>query len=290
MTAPTPSSDIERAFLDACRAELDSLKPGNVHRFADGHRMDVAMFAASARAAAPHIAATGQAVGTRIERAVAATLAVANCNTNLGIILLCAPLAKAAELTKGPLRFRLDNVLDELTVADASAAFHAIAAANPAGLGTAPDADVHAPAGITLLRAMVLARGHDRIANAYATDYAEIFEFALAALATARHAAQAPDRAITTLHMQLLSHFPDTHIARKHGAKVAVQVQREAARLKPAYQPNVDDTGFATLLAFDADLKARSLNPGTTADFVVATLFTEDLMRPKVVRNRPAIS
>ena len=269
---------IESAFAGACRAELDSLKPGNVHVFADGHRMDVAMFEASAAAAAPHIAARGVPVGDRIERAVTASLAVTTCNTNLGIVLLCAPLAAAADRAEGPLRVRLDAVLDGLTVADAQAAYRAIAAANPAGLGTVADADVHNPPAITLLEAMTHARAHDRIANAYATDYADIFDFTLPSLMTARMSAPSPERAVTALHMSLLAHFPDTHIARKHGNAAALQVQREAHRLRATYQPAVDDEGFAALLAFDADLKARGLNPGTTADFVVATLFTERLM------------
>jgi triphosphoribosyl-dephospho-CoA synthase len=279
----TPA-DIERAFLVACHAELYSLKPGNVHVFGAGHRMDVAMFEASATASAPHIAAHGTTVGARIERAVAASLAVAQCNTNLGIVLLCAPLAKAAEVGLGPLRVRLDAVLDDLTIDDACAAYRAIAAANPAGLGTARAADVATPPAITLLAAMELARGHDRIANAYATDFADIFDCALPMLAAARLSTSSPERAVTTLHMCLLAHFPDTHIARKHCPAVAAKVQREALQHKPSYEPAVDDEGFAALQAFDADLKARGLNPGTTADFVVATLFAEELLR----RNRPA--
>ena len=177
---------IEAAFLTACRAELASLKPGNVHTFSNGHRMDVAMFEASAAAAAPHIAAPGAPVGQRVERAVRASFAASRCNTNLGIVLLCAPLAAAAERDGGPLRVRLDVVLDELTVEDARAAYRAIAAANPAGLGSVQAADVKAEPTVTLLEAMVLARAHDRIANAYATDYADIFDFAVPALMAAR--------------------------------------------------------------------------------------------------------
>jgi hypothetical protein len=40
------------AFRDACLAELDALKPGNVHRFGDDPRMSVADFERSARVAA----------------------------------------------------------------------------------------------------------------------------------------------------------------------------------------------------------------------------------------------
>ena len=85
------------AYIDACLAELDAPKPGNVHRFAPGHRMEVADFVRSAEASAAPIAATGARVGTRVRAAVEATLSAVGQNTNLGIILLCAPLAAAAE-------------------------------------------------------------------------------------------------------------------------------------------------------------------------------------------------
>ena len=269
---------IEAAFLAACSAELASLKPGNVHVHAAGHRMDTAMFEASAAAAAPHIADHTQRVGTRIERATAASIAASGCNTNLGIVLLCAPLAAAAERGDGPLRVSLDTVLDELDISDATAAYRAINGANPAGLGSVKAADVANIPGITLLQAMTLARSHDRIANAYATDFADIFDFALPALTTARLSAATPELAITTLHMCLLDQFPDTHIARKFGLDAAAAVQREAHQLRALYRPAASLETFGALLAFDADLKMRGLNPGTTADFVVATLFADLLL------------
>jgi hypothetical protein len=47
-SAPAPewSNPIARAFEEACRDELDAPKPGNVHVFADGHRMTVTDFRA----------------------------------------------------------------------------------------------------------------------------------------------------------------------------------------------------------------------------------------------------
>jgi triphosphoribosyl-dephospho-CoA synthase len=87
---------VAAAFVAACEAELDAPKPGNVHHFAPGHGMAAQDFIASARAAAPHIAAPGASVGARILGAVDATWDAVGQNTNLGIILLCAPLAHAA--------------------------------------------------------------------------------------------------------------------------------------------------------------------------------------------------
>ena len=84
-------------YRAACLAELDALKPGNVHAYAAGHRMVVADFVASADVSAPALAQDGAGVGTRIQEGVAATMAAVGQNTNLGILLLCAPLAAAAE-------------------------------------------------------------------------------------------------------------------------------------------------------------------------------------------------
>ena len=137
MTAGTAAhaARIAAAFVAACRDELDAPKSGNVHVFADGHRMTAAEFERSAQAAAGPLTAPGARVGLRILRAVEATRAAVGTNTNLGIILLCAPLAAAAEHQPADLRGALTELLENLDVADADLAFRAIALASPAGLG-----------------------------------------------------------------------------------------------------------------------------------------------------------
>lgn len=283
------SAAIATAFETSCLVELKALKPGNVHVYAAGHGMDTGQFERAAEAAAPALAAPGASLGDRIERAVSASLAVAGCNTNLGIILLCAPLAMASERGGAPLRVSLDHVLEQTTIEDARAVYRAIAAANPGGLGSAAQADVTVgPPSLTLVQAMGLARDRDRIAAAYADDFKEIFGFALPALTAARLSAVCPDRAVTGLHMALLAEFPDSHIVRKFGLKVAEAVQDEAHELRASFLPAIDDEGFARLLAFDRRLKERGLNPGTTADVVVATLFAEALLKPAPRRKRAA--
>ena len=147
------------AYIEACLAELDAPKPGNVHRFAPGHDMSVADFVRSAEASAGPIAARGARVGVRIRAAVEATLSAVGQNTNLGIILLCAPLAAATESAQVALRPALAGVLDNLDRADAADVFSAIAAANPGGLGRATRHDVNAPATATLREAMAEACG-----------------------------------------------------------------------------------------------------------------------------------
>ena len=151
---------IAEAFIAACRDEIEAPKPGNVHVFADGHGMTVSDFLRSAEAAAPALSNPSLPVGARILAAVEATFAAAGMNTNLGIILLCAPLAAAAE-TGEDLHTALRKILAGLTLADADFAFRAILHASPAGLGTAARHDVRGNADVTLLEAMREAAGRD---------------------------------------------------------------------------------------------------------------------------------
>jgi triphosphoribosyl-dephospho-CoA synthase len=270
---------IAAAYVEACVAELDAPKPGNVHRFAAGHGMQAADFIRSAEASAAPIAAKGARVGTRVRAAVEATLKAVGQNTNLGVILLSAPLAAAAQARPGAaLRPALANVLDGLDRADAEDVFAAIAAANPGGLGRVARHDVNAPAATTLREAMAEAAGRDRIARQYVTAYEDIFALGLPALAAARR--QRGDGRWSTLavYLMFLGAIPDTHIARKFGASAAEAVRREAADWGRAFaearRPEEIEGG---LMNWDAALKSRGINPGTSADLTVATLFASSL-------------
>ena len=99
-------------------------------------------------------------------------------NTNLGMILLLAPLAKAAAQVEagGGLRPALHRVLTDLTVGDARLAYDAILAAEPAGMGEVEDHDVHGHGvSVTLREAMDAARHRDAVAREYVTDFAITF-------------------------------------------------------------------------------------------------------------------
>jgi triphosphoribosyl-dephospho-CoA synthase len=264
-------ADLQRLFIDACTAELQALKPGNVHVFADGHDMTVDDFLRSAAAAAPPLCRSASPVGIRISAAVEASWEAAACNTNLGIVLLAAPLLAAAERQDGPLRARLDAVLQDLSLSDAEHAFAAIRRANPGGLGRSAEQDVGAAPTVTLLEAMRLAAGRDRIARQYATGYEDVFAIGIPRLTEARRVRRREDWATTLVFLDFLAAFPDSHIDRKFGAAVAGGVRAEAATLRENL-PADPEAAFPHLIAFDRDLKRRGLNPGTTADLTVATL------------------
>ena len=272
-----PSPDFRRAFLWACALDVQARKPGNVSLASAGHGMQAALFIASAEAAVGPLCTPGLAVGERIERAMHATLAVARCNTNLGILLLCAPLAVACETWQHPqglpaLRRGLDEVLQSLDVADAQAAYRAIVAAQPGGLGDAAQQDVNAAPTVGLREAMALAANRDRIAFQYLTGHADIFDLGLPAFEASPQATDTGSTAaMQRCFVEFLAAFPDSHIVRKHGAATAHSVMAEARpwRERALAGRSLDaDPAFA---AWDAALKARAINPGTSADLSVAT-------------------
>jgi triphosphoribosyl-dephospho-CoA synthase len=262
------SSAISAAFEAACLAELQAIKPGNVHIFADGHGMVVGDFIKSAQASASVIALPGLTVGQRIWRAVDASWNAVGCNTNLGIVLLAAPLVQSALL-----RIPLHEVLAELTLADAVDAYHAILRAAPAGLGSSPHHDVHTTPQVTLLEAMREAALRDRIAWQYANEYEDIINFGLLRYqeSMARWGNEA--WATTALHLGFMARFPDTHVERKHGTVVATSLQTQAQQHERALLSFENPKKYlGELLRFDEKLKKNRLNPGTSADLTVATI------------------
>ena len=271
---------VATAYRDACLAELDAPKPGNIHRHTGGW-MSVEDFVLSAEASATAIGQSGARVGARIRQAVAATQAAVGVNTNLGIILLCAPLAAAA--FSDDLRAALALVLNALDRADASDAFAAIVAVNPGGLGRAERHDVQAPARATLLEAMAEAAGRDSIARQYATNFADVFSLGRATLKAARSRYGEPRWATLAVYLAYLRAFPDSHIARKFGAANALEVQAKAMQWQARFDTFDDPAArLEEILAWDAELKALGLNPGTSADLTVATLFADRLLERRV--------
>jgi triphosphoribosyl-dephospho-CoA synthase len=261
-------------FKDACLAELTALKPGNVHVFADGHGMVVEDFLKSAEAAAIPISQSGIGVGSRILAAMQATWQVVACNTNVGILLLSAPLLQAGLSVKGAgFRTALGQVLLNLTIDDASQAYQAIRLASPAGLGDSASHDVNRQADVSLLEAMRFSAERDLIARQYVNNYADIFDVGIPAYQHALHQWNNPAWATSVLYLTYLSRYPDSHVVRKYGASIAQQVMEEAAEHLQVFQSQENPKHYQrALLDFDASLKARHINPGTCADLTVATL------------------
>jgi len=259
----------------ACLVEAGAPKPGNVspgRHFRDTRYED---FVASAVAIGPALAAAGrQALGSTILHAVTATNQWTTSNTNLGIILLLSPLARAALHSEGALRDGVREVLASTTVADAAEVYEAIRRTRPGGLGSSAREDVSATPTVPLRDAMALAADRDSVAREYATDFATTLDVGVPALRAARSAGLGWSEATVETFLRLLATRPDTLIARKLGGAAAATVSRRAREVEDAGGVRTE-AGREALEEFDDELRSpnNAYNPGTTADLTCAALF-----------------
>jgi triphosphoribosyl-dephospho-CoA synthase len=255
--------------------EVSAEKPGNITPSHDFHDTSYEDMLRSAIALGPELGRAGErGVGETVLAVVEASRRAAGANTNLGIALLLAPLAKAA-LGDGPLRERLAATLRALDVTDARAAYAAIRHAGAGGLEERVEHDVRSEPAIGLREAMAAAADRDSVALEYVTDFASTFGTGVPALVAALGDGLAVREAVVEVHLRLLAGIPDTLIARKRGAEVAGRVSA-AAREALAAGGVRTPTGRRAVQRLDASLRVQAdnaLNPGTTADLVTATLF-----------------
>lgn len=265
---------VRQAYIYACYQEIEALKPGNVHRFADGHRMTAQQFLASAQVSGAPISNRALSVGERILDAVKATSLKVGTNTNLGILLLCAPLAKTAEMSAGDLETGIKATLQSLGTEDARNIFDAIVHARPGGLGSAPEHDVNDAPDVSLLEAMGAAADRDMIARQYVTGFSDILDGGLQAHMAATDCGEQDMWPTVFVYLHFLSNFVDSHIVRKHSVAIAEQTRNEARQILDKVRGIRDGREREKLLlSFDARLKAANVNPGTSADLTVACLF-----------------
>ncbi len=272
MTSP---AKVAAAGQLACLLEVSAPKPGNVSPERHFHDTRYEDFLASAVAIGPALAGAGKwPLGVSIRRAVEETLRWTRSNTNLGIVLLLIPLARAALRQGGSLRERLNRVLAETTVDDAAEVYAAIRQARPGGLGQSAAEDVSGPPSVTLREAMSLAAGRDAIAREYVTDFACTFETGVPALLAARGNGLSWTDAAVESYLALLEAAPDTHIARKLGAAEAELVSRRAKEVRQAGGTRSPE-GKRALAELDRELRdpKNRRNPGTSADLTCAALF-----------------
>ena len=269
--------EISQLVQMTCAMEVSAPKPGNVNRRHDFERSTFEEFLLSGIAIGPAFADAGRStVGEIILNAVLASKKHYRSNTNLGIILLLAPLAKAclAASDFNDIRTKLQKTLDALTIEDAELAYEAIRIANPGGLGLVAKADIGEKPTIPFLEAMAFAKERDSIAWEYATNYEITFEIGLPALKTALSRGASSPNAIVQAYLSMLSRIPDSHIARKKGIDAAEVVSLKAAQI--ILRGGIfTEKGLMGIEAFDQFLRApsQSLNPGTSADLTAAAIF-----------------
>lgn len=271
---PTTNA-IQQCIIWACEQEVSAPKPGNVNCFSDAHNMQKQDFINSAHAIAPILSPPNIAIGEMILQAITATRAVVNCNTNLGIVLLFAPLCSAVHHCDQfeQLPAALNTVLNNLTINDAHACYQAIRLAEAGGMGSNDQQDINDIPTITLRAAMALAQDRDLIAAQYLNNYHEIFHIGLPSLTSAINCGESVEWASAFAYLKLLSSIPDTLICRKYGLECAQQVMIKAQQLVDnASENNKLSSVDLDIIAWDNELKQEAINPGTTADLTAASL------------------
>ena len=288
------AGDVAAAAQLACLLEATAPKPGNVspgRRFGDLAYEDLLVSAAAI--GGPLAGVATRPLGTTIRLAIEATRRWTRSNTNLGMVLLLAPLARAAglelrprvgtELARTPspprgteydLRCAVRAVLDETTIEDAREVYAAIRLAAPGGLGHVDQQDVADDPTVTLLEAMRLGAGRDGIAHEYASGFAVTFDTAAPALRRARADGLSWKDAIVETFLTTLAATPDSHVARRGGAALAADVSRRACSALAAGGVRAEE-GRRAIADMDRALRdpQHLANPGTTADLTAAAIF-----------------
>lgn len=268
----------------ACLLEVTAPKAGNVHPGAAFADMSFEHFAASAVVVGESLAGSGNAanwsVGKSVLLAVQATRRAVPCNTNLGTVLLFAPLVAAIKRVQNvddarSLLREIARTLRQLDDQDAVDVYEAIRLAQPGGLGEQAERDVAAAAPRDLIAAMRQVSAMDAVARQYSSDFADLFERTLPWLAEELSEGHGASEAICRLQIRWLAYEPDGLIVRKLGVQAASLVQRMAQQIQSEMQREaLPLSELASYQEFDQYLRGdgNRRNPGTTADLIAATL------------------
>jgi triphosphoribosyl-dephospho-CoA synthase len=281
-------------------------KPGNVHRTADFPKTTFEHYLASAVSITPSFRRAAEqgirvsegeidpsevGIGSIIKDAVDRMLgSQSGGNTLLGAIILLAPIAAAAGMTKvfslPRIRKKIKVVVESTTPEDAVAVYDAIALVNPGGLNKTAELDVTDPnskkkildGGITLLETFKIASSYDSITSEWVNNYPITFDLGYPYFVS--QLKETGDINTATVHafMKILSEVPDTFISRKVGQSKAESISAEAKKV-------LNEGGLTTplgrnlLLKLDGNLRdaKNDLSPGTTADITEAVLALNNL-------------
>jgi triphosphoribosyl-dephospho-CoA synthase len=280
---PKTEKELAQLVQMACILESCASKPGNVNRYHDFSDTSLEDFLFSALAIGPAFQNIGQtSIGQIILNATVNTRRWVRSNTNLGIILLLAPLVKAClgAAEADSIRPNLNRILNSLTVEDAGLAYAAIRHVQPGGIGKVLQSDIAETPSVTLMQAMALAQDRDSIAHEYVTGFAITFEIGLPAMKDALSRSVDLSNAAVQSFLTILSKVPDTLIARKKGIEAARMASQLAAGVL-AKGGVFTHEGREALAEMDCALrdKEHTLNPGTTADLTAAAIFLALLSR-----------
>jgi triphosphoribosyl-dephospho-CoA synthase len=254
---------VERAQLAMMLEVTASPKPGNVDRCHDYEGTRLEHFLASAILARPALekAAGGEGgLGAVFREAVALAAAHGGGNTHFGALILLIPLLRGGDIP-GAIRS-----VQETTVDDAVEFYRAFSLTkvrmlpgDPLDVADPRALDTIRERNLTLLDIMEHSKEHDMVAREWVTGFPLTRR-----AADLLHASGCGPAGIVEAFLRLLSSGIDTFIVKEHGPLVAGEVRRRAGEVL---------AGREDLEAFDAECIARGINPGSTADIIIAGIY-----------------
>ena len=273
--------------LSSFLTEVNALKPGNVSRYAAGHDMAINDFILSAELVSPVLCDQNLSLGERVLQSIKITGEKVGCNTNLGMVLLYAPIIMAAERTESDsdiaLQNNLETLLESVSKTDSRLIFEAIRAASPGGLGHSKKYDVNLLPDCSLFDAMAAARERDFIAKQYVTGFSDIFTTGLDCIKEFTSRWNSVEWATVACYLTFLADFADSHIVRKFGIQTAEQTRTKAIAVAKQFKQHTNpDNAIPALLEFDKELKNLNINPGTSADLAAASVLVYKLVSKRI--------
>ena len=274
-------SMIRDAYLYACHKDIEAIKPGNVNINSPHHDTTASDYLISSINSGSELFYDSYSLGDRILNAIVATKKETSMNTNLGIVLLCAPIAHALlNYKEMSLKEAITKTIDNATSDDTVKICEAINIANPGGLGDVLDYDTKSMPAVKLREIMSYSAQYDRISYQYHNNYQDILDFIIPSLDKNMIKYKSSDISISMTYLQILGKIPDSHISRKLGEEIAKKTSNHVNDLLKIQDKDCSQGYLVKQLNdLDYEYKKKGINPGTTADLLVASLMIHRIFK-----------
>ena len=266
--------DLKSAYLFSCKKDIELIKPGNVNLLSSHKDTKAQDYLDSAILSSKELFNQNYSLGKRILESVNVTRSQVNVNTNLGIILLCAPVIQSyIDFNNLDLRDGIKKTLSTTSIKDTHDLCAAINISSPGGLGDSDMYDTASYPNASIKQIMDYSQEYDRISYQYSHNFSDIFDFIIPKLEFLNQRYESLDISLSLLFIEILAKIPDSHISRKFGDKIAKKTSNNAHDLLKILDREHDPDYLAKALNnLDYEYKKKGINPGTTADLLVASL------------------
>ena len=269
----TPKN-IQSAYLFSCHKDIELIKPGNVNIISPHKDTNARDYIESSVLSSKILFQEKITIGERILESVKITRKKIKTNTNLGIILLCAPIIHAIIKFKDlELRDGIKMTLSSSTPKDTLDICSAINISSPGGLGKRDVYDTNSLPDVSVKEIMDYSAKYDRISYQYSNNYIDIFDFIIPRLIFLIKKHGSLDISLSLMFIEILAKIPDSHITRKLGDKISKKTSNHANDLLKILDKESSHEYLTNQLSkLDYEYKKKGINPGTTADLLLVSL------------------